>query len=164
MHCGLTIDVPSLKVLGKIDKRCDPTIEVDCEDGDEECRMAASTDRIEVKEFSATAGAGGAATIKFRLVGAASNACFELAPGALVPDIDWDLLVTVEIAAGGQKADITARGDKALEPFPAFEMYARTNMDDAVVVFQVPPVDGKDATSLIGKPDQPIDKTVTIGE
>lgn len=163
MHCGVTVDVARLAISGTPDKRCDPTVEVDCGDGAEECSRAAPTNRIEVKEFSATAGGGGAATIKFRMVGAAGNACFVATPGMLVPDIDWDIPVTIAIGPGGEVAVITAKGDKAVESFPAFEMYVRTNSKPAVTVFQEMPVDGKTPASLFGGPDRGIDKSVTVG-
>jgi hypothetical protein len=161
MHNKVTVDLAKLALAGPPDRRCDPTVEVDCEDGAEECSKAAKVDRIEVKEFSAAAGTGGGATVKFRLLGAADNACFVVTPGMLVPDIDWDLPVTVEVAPGGEQVAVRVKG--AIEVFPAFEMYAAAGAAKPVAVFQEPPVDGKTPRDLFGPPARKVEKAVTLG-
>lgn len=121
--------------------RSDPTIEIDCEDGDEECKSSSSVSRLRIEEFSSSF-VESATQIEFKFVGEGSNSCFTWAP-----DIDWEISVIVNYYPNDK---IIIEVDGEIDEFPAFEMYAQVNNGFTVDLFQEEPEVGNSPGNLLG--------------
>ena len=136
--------------------RCDETIEIDCEDGDEECNSSSSTSRIRIEDFKGvTVKELNINSVEFRFLGEASNPCFKGAP-----DIDWDIVVSVIFNSPSDEIEVLVKG--AIDPFPAFEMYAQLNKGLVKALFKVGPGPGKSPEDLFGGPRRAVDEKVTL--
>jgi Putative peptidoglycan binding domain/Protein of unknown function (DUF3238) len=114
---------------------CDPTVEIDCEDGTVECEQRGDTSRM---QFSNLRGFDGS-LVQVDVVAAANNPCVTGSP-----DIDYQGTVTI---------DTTRRlveFDGVIDAFPAFEMYASADNGPAAAVFRTMPLPGKDPWNLPG--------------
>jgi hypothetical protein len=127
---------------------CDNTVEVDCEDGDVECNKPPDAGKLKVKSFTSSG-----TKCSFSFDGGAGNPC----AGALAPDIDWLVNVTVERQGGG--ISVTLAVGSLVEPFPAFEMYASLN-GATKQLFQRSPDPGATPWNLFGPPNKPVSGNV----
>ena len=106
---------------------CDDTIEVDCEDGDEECRQAAATDRMAFQSPYATS----STSFAMQVISAANNGCYGGSP-----DIDYRGTFSVELTTR------TVLFHGYIDGFPAFEAYATADGGAGVTLFRtLPPAD-----------------------
>lgn len=127
--------------------RCDETIEVDCEDGDEECKKSAKTDRL---KLTLDAKKSTVDTIVISVSMAANNPCFTPSP-----DID---------IAGEFRVDLknrTAAFDGKVEPFPAFEGYVTFGKKTEKLFTREPNPDSS-PKNLVGDADQPVSGKATF--
>jgi hypothetical protein len=108
------------------------SVEVDCEDGDEECRKPVDTSRSRVGPIARQG-----STVRIKVHGEANNACF-----AASPDIHYDGEFIVDVAAGSIKFEGT------IGQFPAFEAYARSGSGPVRTIFQLSPASGSTALSV----------------
>jgi hypothetical protein len=120
--------------------RCDDTIEVDCEDGDEECKDRASTSKMSLSLVSSTT-VDEKARILVNM--AASNPCFFGSP-----DIDVVGEIVVDFAA--EQVIFTGK----VEPFPAFEAYTIVDSGSIQSLLQLLPLAGSSPSDLFGPPNR----------
>lgn len=128
---------------------CDQTTEVDCEDGDEECRDKGNTSRMRFALLPSrvTSPTG---PFEIEMTCSASNPC---APSSRIGgDIDYTGRITVAPAA--RRIDI----DAVVDAFPAFEAYATINDGAGVTVFRLPPPSGHTVRNLPGGPNRRVRK------
>ena len=125
--------------------RCSPTVEVD-DDGDVECgpRSAPAT-RM---RFGALSVSGPLAARQFRLEfdGAANNACW-----AGSPDIDYR--GRLQLTYRPDSREVAVEYDVFVEPFPAFEMYARLDSGPVVPLFRRHPDEDATPLDITGPPN-----------
>ena len=121
--------------------RCDTTIEIDCEDGDEECVDRGKTSRMRFSNLRGSV----ADTILVDLKGAANNPCFR---GSLEIDYEGTLRINIGLR--------TVRFDGLIDGFPAFEMYATANDGAGVQVLVAPIPKGNTLKNLLGPANRPI--------
>jgi hypothetical protein len=128
MHSGVTIDFsgPNPQLSGVL-HRCSPTIECDCEDGDEECNKSGDTSRMGFTLAPASAGRTAVVTLE----GASNNPCV-----AGSPDIDYRGSITI------QADERSVEFDGFVDVFPAFEAYSRINNNPSAKLFTVGPKPG----------------------
>lgn len=129
---------------------CDATVECDCEDGDVECRKAASSADLKIDNFTT-----GDARCTFSFLGGAGNPC---ATGS--PQINWSVKTEIKRIGAG-KVQISALAGSVVEPFPAFEMYAKLNGKTANI-FKRSPDPGTTPWSLFGDPKSPVSGTAIL--
>ena len=128
--------------------RCDPTVEVDCEDGDVECNKSASTNRMNFKlKNSAITGA----KLEIEMECAANNPCFTGSP-------DIDIKGTFVIDFNAKKL----RFDGKVEDFPAFEAYAIIDNGSINELFTLPPKQGSGPGDLIGDPQRAVNAEIAF--
>jgi hypothetical protein len=115
------------------------SVEVDCEDGDEECRETVDTSggNISISNL-------GGGKIRVTMVGEASDACFTGAP-------DLDFSVSVEIDTNARAASYTG----SIDAFPSFEGLFRIDNGPINALFRISPVDGSTAFSVLDSRELP---------
>lgn len=148
MRSAVEISVSDFSLLGQ-SHRCNNTVECDCEDGDVECDKTPSATNLRVLGFQ-----NSAAGCSFRFEGGAGNPC---STGA--PEINW--LVKVEAKRVGNNISIAVLPGSLVEPFPAFEMYARLN-GPAKALFKRAPNPGATPWNLFGNPNQAVSGTAIL--
>ena len=121
---------------------CDNTVEVDCEDGDEECNETPDSSKLKITGFTSSG-----SKCSFVFEGGAGNPCV----GPVAPDIDWLVNVTVEKQGGSVSVELGA-GSLV---FPAFEMYASLN-GATKQIFQRSPDPGATPFDLVGPPNKAV--------
>ena len=139
MHSLVEIDLQN-GILKNEEHRSDPTIEIDCEDGDEECNRSATTSGLTVQDF-ASEDVDSGKQMSFRFVGEASNSCFTGAP-----DIDWN--VALKVTFHPAESDVVVDVEGEIDPFPAFEMYAEIDGGFPEVLFKNLPDVGSSPADL----------------
>lgn len=105
------------------------SVEVDCEDGDEECRKAVDTSRSKVGPVTRQGN-----TVRLSVHGRANNACF-----AGSPDIHYKGDFIVDLTAG------TVKFEGIIGEFPAFEAYGRADGATSRTILQESPANGSTA-------------------
>jgi hypothetical protein len=126
--------------------RCDPTIEIDCESGTEECNKSGDTSRMKLTLLSSVV-TDNKARINVEL--AANNPCFFGSP-----DIDVQGEFTVDFT------EETVVFIGKVEPFPAFEAYVAIDSGGVQALFQLLPIEGKSPLNLFGPPNRAISGSV----
>jgi hypothetical protein len=158
MHSEITINLTTGLPINQA-HRCDATIEVDCEDGQEECRNSASTGNMifsNVKKTPIPEDIGFQTEIA--LSGAANNACFKGSP-----NINYTGTVSILQTSTEQGKPIVSIGlEGFIEPFPAFEIYAALGQSMGIPIFTCPPEAGKTPRNLFGNANKPVDCYLTI--
>src|SRR5207249_1200551 len=132
MHSEIEIDLTAPRVIRQM-HHCDETVEVDCEDGDEECHHRADTSRMQFSKFRCDPCGPSGMVIKVDLVGAANNACFTGSP-----DIDYKGTITIMVPPTRNAAQVSFEG--MIDQFPAFEMYASADGGLPLPLFQLRPL------------------------
>ena len=120
---------------------CDPTTELDCEDGDVECTDTGSNARM---RFSLLPGrvTSPSGPFQIEMNCAGNNPC---SPSSrLGGDVDYHGRITVAPAASRIDFDLT------VDAFPAFEAYASINGRPPTTVFRLPPPQGNTVMNLPG--------------
>lgn len=146
MHSEIEIDVTRLTVVSQM-HRCDPTHEIDCEDGKDECTKSGDTSRMSFLNLRSSSG-----LIQVDLKAAANNPCQSGSP-----DIDFEGTITINVGAR------TVEFDGKIDEFPAFEMYASINGGTVgKIIFQEMPLSGKTPWNLPGGANRAIKKSVII--
>lgn len=120
--------------------RCDSTTEVDCEDGDEECKQSGSTDNMSLSLVTPTI-TNEKARISVNM--AANNPCFFGSP-----DIDVQGEIVIDFAA----EQVIFTGN--VEPFPAFEAYVIVDSGSVQALLQLSPLPGSSPKDLFGPPNR----------
>lgn len=157
MHSEITVNLNSATVIDQI-HRCDPTIEVDCEDGDEECRETASTSRMSFRDFQVVASDASSTEMQVRLAAAANNGCFTGSP-----DIDYQGTLTLNVASNqGQLLGVEVGFDGLIEPFPAFELYVAVDNDPGTALYTRSPIPGKSPSNLVRSADEPVNVGLSL--
>jgi hypothetical protein len=157
MTSAINIDVLTPRVVSQTHS-CDPTVEVDCEDGAVECQRSGNTSRMKFSNFNCLSPCSAAPrTMTVQLKGAANNPCFMGSP-----DIDYRGTVTIQISslASGQVAQVSFNG--FVDDFPAFEMYASINGGAGMPLFQLNPLPGKTPANLFGDANRPVRGSVRL--
>ena len=134
MHSEIEIDLSGPSEVFQW-HRCHATVEVDCEDGTEECRQEADTSDMTFRDLRGAPDS----LIHIDLRGAANNPCFTGSP-----DIDYTGTVTIDTRAR------TVAFAGMIDAFPAFEMYASIDGGPALTLFRTLPIPGKDPWNLAG--------------
>jgi hypothetical protein len=156
MHSEIEIDFVNFKILREFHK-CDPTIQVNPETGDEECHETAESKDMSFSELNIQSQT---ATIKARLKGSTKNACLKVAAIKIAPNLDYD--GEIWLSLDEKKQALSVRFEGQIETYPAFEMYVAVNGGKAVPLFQLPVEKGATAVSLIGAPQRSVDVSTTI--
>ena len=145
----IEIDTATMTLAAQ-NHHCDPTVECDCEDGDEECNKVPDSSGLKITGFQSSGTA-----CSFTFEGGAGNPC----AGRLAPDIDW--LVKVEVKKQGASVSVKLGAGSLVEPFPAFECYASLN-GVTKTLFQRPPDTGTTPWNLPGPPNKPVSGSVAF--
>jgi hypothetical protein len=134
MHSEIELDVAR---AAEVFQRhvCDPTHEIDCEDGDPECTTSSDTSRMHYRNVRGTPGT----SITVDVLAAANNPC---QTGS--PDIDYEGTFAVDVTAR------TVNFDGKIDSFPAFEAYAAADGASGVTLFNTMPLPGKTPGDLFG--------------
>jgi hypothetical protein len=144
MHSEFTISFTSATPMMSQWHKCDPTIELDCGDGDVELVKTGSTSRMKFTMLPPTK----PPVVVITMECAASNPC---APSSRIfGDIDCKGRITVN--AMTRSIEI----DGLIDQFPAFEAYATINDGAGVSLFQILPSPGKTVMNLPGPPNRPV--------
>ncbi len=144
MHSNCLIDIQNSKIVKQL-HRCDPTVEIDCEDFSVECKSSASAASM---KFEALIKSNGKLEIPYS--GSSKNGCFSGSPSI-------DITGTITIDPIGQILSF----DGNCEPFPAFEMYTSINNGPTLTLFQREPNVGSSPWNLPGDPNQKISGQVS---
>lgn len=134
--------------------RCGETVEIDCEDGDEEDRATASTDKMKCKVtfFNGI-------HFEVSIVGAASNPLFRRSPS---PDIDYNVTYDVVPGNGNPKSGFVLY-EGNVDEYPNFESYvARNFKGPGITIFRHSHAAGATPRQLFGGPDQPVKNSVNF--
>lgn len=135
MHSQVTVDFTGpTPGLSELEHRCSPTIECDCEDGDEECNKVGDVSRM---SFSLEPNTNDRIAI-VKLEGAANNPCH-----AGSPDIDYR--GTIRFSPDDRYVEF----DGFVDVFPAFEAYCRINEGPVTKLFAISPDPGLNPANLI---------------
>jgi Domain of unknown function (DUF4157)/Protein of unknown function (DUF3238) len=126
---------------------CDPTREIDCEDGDEECSKKGDSSKTKYSKLRGSV----VSLIKVDLNAAANNPCYSGSP-------DIDYLGTVTIDAAVRKVKFGG----LIDAFPAFEMYATADGGAGTPLFKEPPPAGNTPADLFGGANRNITGETTI--
>jgi hypothetical protein len=157
MTSAINIDVLTPKVVNQTHS-CDPTVEVDCEDGAVECQRSGNTSRMKFSNFNCLSPCTASnRTMTVQLQGAANNPCFTGSP-----DIDYRGTVTIQISSlsSGQVAQVSFNG--FVDDFPAFEMYASINGGAGMPLFRLNSLPGKTPANLLGDANRPVRGSVRL--
>lgn len=146
MHSEIEIDVTGPTILFQ-KHTCDPTHEIDCEDGAAECTKSGDTSRMSFSNLRSSSG-----LVKVDLKAAADNPCQSGSP-----DIDYEGTITINVGTR------TVEFDGKIDEFPAFEMYVSINGGNVgEAIFQEMPLPGRSPWNLPGSANRAIKKSVTI--
>lgn len=126
---------------------CGETVEVDCEDGEEECRNKASNARMSFHNLRLVS----PTIVTVQLRAAANNPCYTGSP-----DIDYEGTLIIDLTA------MTVTFDGKIDEFPAFEAYVSRDGSAPVTLFQEPPPPGNSPANLFGKANRPVGRSVGI--
>lgn len=138
---------------------CSPTHKIDCDTGEALCDAKGDASRMQFTNLRGNTTVdpeGGvivdpnASLVQIDLDDAAHNPC------VASPDIDAIGTVSIDPVAR------TVRFQGAVEPFPAFEMYATGDNGAPVTLFQLMPRPGADPFNLVGEPNRSVDVTITL--
>lgn len=144
MHSEFRIDFSGPEPRMTEYHNCDLTTEVDCEDGDCECKKKGDESRMAFILIKQDGGKRAIVEMKC----AASNPC---APTSrYFGNIGYSGRITMDAAAR------TVEFDGCIDQFPAFEAYATINDQAGVALFRLPPPRGKTVMNLAGTEDRPI--------
>ncbi len=146
MHSEIEIDLVDGRETSHFHK-CDPTEEVDCEDGSTECKKSCSTSRMQFSSVRASP----SGAIEVDLGAASNNPCFSGSP-----DIDYFGKISVNPVAR------TVEFDGKVDDFPAFEMYATASGESGVGMFQKSPPKGNTPGDLFGPISRKVKARVKI--
>ena len=139
MHSLAVVDLASNPVKWDQHHRCDKSVEVDCEDGDEEEFGYADRSGMEFSDFSGTA-----KHFTVNLEGSAFDPVFNGINAWLVPNIDYEMqfiwidVIRLLIAVG------------KVDEYPAFECYAQRGAGTPRTLFQLDTVAGRTPAFLYG--------------
>lgn len=150
----ITFEKAYLPEVVHLKNRCDATVKLDG-DGDVTCNQSADTGRMQATGVTSGCQSDGRLAVRFRFVGSAANACISGSP-----DIDWNIAVSVFRNADLNTATIEANG--VVEPFPAFEMYARARNGPPNRIFGVSPLPGASPFNLFGGPTRNVGGSVYV--
>jgi hypothetical protein len=146
MHSEIEIDVTGPTIVS-FKHRCDPTHEIDCKYGDEECTESGNTSDMSFSNLRSSSG-----LIQVDLKAAANNPCHRGSPY-----IDYEGTITINVGAR------TVEFNGKIDEFPAFEMYASINGGNiGRVIFQEMPLPGKSPWDLPGGANRALRKSGTI--
>ncbi|MER9632218.1 hypothetical protein [Mesorhizobium sp. M0296] len=110
------------------------SVEVDCDDGDEECRKTVDTSAGEIGPVALDDG-----KLRISMIGKASDACFTGAP-----NLDFNMIFEINVSA----RTITYFG--AVDDFPSFEALFKVDDQPIVTLFRIPPAVGSSAFGVLG--------------
>jgi len=147
MHSEITVDLhdwPNFKLSTL--KKTGTTHEIDCEDGEIECKAQASPNRMHI--FPPLVHES---RMIFPIQGAANDPCFSGAP-----DIDYQGLIQIDVASG----EVAFEGK--VDAFPSFEMYASANDGTGEPVFQVDPEPDSSPFSLSGPANRKVSGSLKL--
>jgi len=139
----------------RLQNRCDATIKIESGSGRVTSNSAASTSGMKAASVTGECQSDRRLAIQFRLVGSASNPCL---PGAT--DSDWNVAVSAYRSADLNSATVEVSG--LVEPFPAFEMYARAPNRSPERLFAVMPAPGATPFDLFGGPTRNVGGTASL--
>lgn len=144
MHSELVLDPDSLDHSAER-HHCDPTIEVDCENGNIECEKSADSGRM---KFLRPAISDSVLTLD--LEAASNNGCFSGSP-----DIDYEGTLTLN------KVTRILEFVGKVDDFPAFESYVLVN-GRVIKLFTEGPKPGSSPWNLPGKATRPVQGKVSF--
>ena len=121
------------------------TIELDCDDGDEECARVPDRSGLLVKKYSSMNSAQDSSS-QWRFEGAGNDPCFTGSP-----DVDWKINGFMKY---NKVRGVLAVGVSGLvDAFPSFEMYAQIG-GKVDTLFTKSPNAGSSAWGLAGPPNR----------
>jgi hypothetical protein len=145
VHSEIVLDL-STGLTDSESHRCDDTVEVDCEDGDEEGRANGDTSRC---SFAGPApDPAGRYQLDLRM--AANNPLFTGSP-------DIDVTGTFVVDAAARTVSFSGKIDE----FPAYEGYVALDDQPPVTLFQRLPDAGRSPADIFGEANRPVEVTVT---
>jgi len=148
MQCLVEIDLTTGNLASAVPS-CGKTVQLNPDDGSEDCTGTQETSGIVVNNYSNALNASNLPTMSFTLDGSASNPCYLKSPS-----ITWNIPVVIVNDSAHQKISISFEGHT--KAFPAYEMYAKLNDGNTVTIFQRMPEAGANPWSLLLSPDRDI--------
>ena len=109
------------------------SVEVDCEDGEQECRNLVDTSGGSIGDIGFIG-----TRLRLQIVGKASDACFNGAP-----NLNFDVTFDIDPAS----KQVMASG--SIDNFPSFEALIRTNGGPMKRIFALPPAPGTSAFGVL---------------
>ena len=138
LHSQIEIDLATLtEVQNSEFHDCSYTIEVDCEDGEEECKSKGKTSRMHFYHLRAIS----STELGINVDGRSSNPCFTFSPDVFYSGI-------LRIVLKNDSGSVSFNG--MIGGFPAYEMYI--SLDGNIIqVFNSPPPPGNTPASLLNR-------------
>ncbi|MCG8332316.1 MAG: hypothetical protein MI974_31810 [Chitinophagales bacterium] len=152
MQSVLTLDFSGFGVELNHSARCSRTSEINAVTGKIICQKIGDSSNLRIRNFLEYC-IDGNYIITGRFVGSANNPCISGSP-----DIDWNIGMKLILNESRSKVSIEVSG--VVEPFPAFEMYAKTNRHHAKRIFNIEPSPGKNPWDLWGGPTKNVSYNV----
>lgn len=154
MHQEVEIDLVERKMI-ESPPVCHPTVEVDCEDGEEEGTSSGSTEDMKFSDFAAT---DGGRSFKFKVTGAGANP--QVLLSAVAHEIDYEGEVQITLSDDGRQATVEFTGK--IDDFPAYEAYASADDQPPQTLFQKMPDAGMTPGDLSGPAERAVSGTATF--
>jgi hypothetical protein len=152
MHSEVKVDVTGDPRIIYQYHNCDWTTEIDCEDGDEECKGKGV---VKGPKFNNMRVSADKRNITINLRAAGNNPCFHGSP-----DIDYEGEVTITLNPSKDSASVDFKG--RVDEFPYFEMYATVNDGAGKQIFTKEPDKGKTPGNLFGEADRAVSGSVNL--
>ena len=140
-------DISSETVVMEAHHRCGETIELDCEDGSEDCQKTQNTNNMKWGDLEGTS-----QLFKVSLEGAANNPCYTGSP-----DIDYKADSITIIPEPG-----IVIFDGAVDEYPSFEAYIQRGSGNTATIFRESHGTGVTPASLFGGAVKKIFKHTTF--
>lgn len=156
MHSEIEIDMAARRVAGQR-HRCDETVQVDSETGEQLCRDLPDNSDMAFEAFHTEPETG---VMKVKLRGATKNACLKVANIKVSPNLDYVGELSIAVDDERTKVAITFNG--RVEVYPAFEMYASINHGPPAAIFRAAVEPGATPLNLAGPAARPITVTVRL--
>ena len=156
MHSRAEIDLTRRELVSQ-HHRCDDTIQIDPETGEEVCRETPDNSDM---AFEALAQDPDTGVLSLKVHGSTKNACMKVANIKVSPNLDYTGEISIAMDDDRTKIDVTFDG--WIETYPAFEMYAAVDGGTPVTVFQEGVQAGATPLNLAGPATRQIKYTARL--
>jgi hypothetical protein len=156
MHSEIEIDIMKQQIAREL-HQCWDSVQVDSENGEEQCRDAADTTEMAFSHFQV---AHHGRAFSLDLKAASKNPCLKFASMAVSPNLDYEGKITITVDEDYREALVTFEGK--IETYPAFECYVSANGGPPQTLFLAEVVPGTNPLNLVGPPVRPMSVRVMV--